>query len=485
MHFLVAVLIIAVHLLTGYGVLDLFNIKLKPAMHLALSLILGVAVASVLPFLLQLLYIPLTTAIVFGSLVGTMLLLNFKLLKGNRQLSFEKSAFSIRLYEWPFILMLTFLVLISIWRCYNLPPTPRDLLSGPEAIAEFAVKEHTFINSIFNLSLESTNNQFKPPFITCLQLIYKMAGFPFGQWWLSVIVVGFLVFLYNALKTTLHPIIAGSLMLVFIAGPEMYGYTFMVLFDYSNMVFLFLSCYFLFEYFRDKQKNNFYLATLLMGFAVYIRSETLVLAAMLVPAILFSQWKSKEGIKQMAITVAVFMVVGVLCYYVPQSLYVNHYLPAKYDIGGLVRKDIFDLAPLWKRFGDMTNQLMFSEQGMSLWGYTIYMFTLFFAAELILFKAKFNVAARNWLYSVLVVYVGLPVLGFLLPLMDLEHTTKRGLMKILPLMLMYLANNQLLLKLSGWIRSYEYKDATPVAATVKPQPATATPPPSQKKKKNA
>ena len=57
-------------------------------------------------------------------------------------------------------------------------PTSRDALSGPEAIAEFAVREHSMINSFFNIDLSTTNNQFKSPFLISLQMICKMAGFP-------------------------------------------------------------------------------------------------------------------------------------------------------------------------------------------------------------------------------------------------------------------------------------------------------------------
>ncbi|UYQ91068.1 hypothetical protein MKQ68_13295 [Chitinophaga horti] len=467
---LTAFLLLAVHFLTGYGVLNLLKVKLQAVMHGSLSLLLGIAVASLLPFFLQLAYIPLTTATVFGTLIIVMLLVNVKVLLSKHKPVISKKDFSLKVYEIPFVALITFLVLISIWRSYILPPTPRDLLSGPEAIAEFAVREHTFINSIFNLSLESTNNQFKPPFITCLQLIYKLAGFPFGQWWLGAIVASFIIFLYNALKRTVHPILAGALVFLFMAAPELYGYTFMVLFDYSNMVFFFLSCYFLFEYFRDKEVRNFYLSTLLMAFAVYIRSETLVLAAMMVPAVLFVQWKWKTGIKQMAITAGIFIVAAFLFYWIPQSLYIKHYLPANYDMGALIRKDLFDLAPLWKRFGDMTSQLMYGEFGKLLWGYIMYVFLIFLVAELVITKAKLSVVARNWLYAVLVVYVGLPILGFVLPLMDLEHTTKRGLMKILPLMLLYLANNKLLVVVSDWLRKYEFGGAKDTGGVARPQP---------------
>src|SRR5260221_14117267 len=96
------------------------------------------------------------------------------------------------------------------------------------------------INSFFRIDLWSTNNQFKSPFLISLQIIYKLVGFPFGQVWLSIVFVCFIVFLYHVLKEKLHTLIAGFLLLLFLMTPEMYAYSFMLLYVYSKLVFYFL-----------------------------------------------------------------------------------------------------------------------------------------------------------------------------------------------------------------------------------------------------
>lgn len=60
MPFLVYLLLLILYLLSGLGILQLFGLRLKPAYTITLSLLIGIAVASFLPFLLQLFYIPLT-----------------------------------------------------------------------------------------------------------------------------------------------------------------------------------------------------------------------------------------------------------------------------------------------------------------------------------------------------------------------------------------------------------------------------------------
>jgi hypothetical protein len=491
MPFVAFFLLLLCYLVTGYGLITLFGLKLRTAYMITLSLLLGVAVASFLPFLLQLLYIQLTPATVFGSLLVAAVAFNIPTLRlilkegwANVRRTFDFKPFRILPYEIPYLVIFGFIVFVSIWRCYYLPPTSRDALSGPEAIAEFAVREHTMINSFFSVDLWSTNNQFKSPFLISLQMICKMAGFPFGQVWLSIVFVSFTVFLYHALKEKIHPIIAGLLLLLFLMTPEMYAYTFMVLYDYSNMIFFFLSLYFLFDYFSHRTPGGFYFSGLLMGIATYIRSETLVLAFLFLPPILLVQFRQKDAFKKMVRADVLFILPSFIAYYLTAQLYIKYYLPVNYDIGGLINDHLGDLHPLFQRYSDIVTHLIGSEFGIHLWGYIFYVTAFLFLAEGV-FRGRYSKEARNWLYAILVLYIGLGALGFALPMMNLNETTKRAMFKMLPLLLLYLANNRLLIALSEKISRWE--NATPVAALAaasKPasaKPGTAAPKPSSAK----
>jgi len=449
----------------GFGLLTLFRIQLKPALLLPLAVLSGIAVFSWVPFLLQLCYIPLTATSVFSSLAIACVLLNIKWKRGIAQWRQNSSGPPrvLRMYELPFLLVIGLVIFVSAWRCFYYPPLPRDLTSGSEAIAEYAVREHTMLNSLFSVNLESTNNPFKPPFIISLQLIYKLAGFPFGQVWLSVVFTGFIVFLYGLLSLTLHRLLTGLLLLFFLAIPEMYAYTFMALFDYSNAVFFSLSFYFLLLYFDNRQHNYLAFAGLLMGIATYVRAETLVLGVMMLPLIAWQELKGMAYFKSMPYlprikallkAILLFIVPAVLFYFISIPVYINYYLPVQYHVPDLVNTHLLNLAPLFKRWAEMNSQLIFSKWGIELYGYFIFLFLLLLLAEITV-KRRFTGAGRNWLYAILVVYLGLPLLGYLLPLMDLDNTTKRGLFKLFPLMLLYLGNNGWLIGLSEKITKWE------------------------------
>jgi len=509
MPFIALILLILCHLISGYGLLTLFGIRQKPAISFSLSLMLGIAVASFIPFLLQLCFIPITTGTVFLSLWLAALVLNVPGLLAVRKKEgltipsfsgrwirrFREGWLRIRnlrvyTYEVPFMVILFFLIFVSVWRCYYLPPTSRDALSGPEAIAEFAVREHTMINSFFKVDLWTTNNQFKSPFLISLQIIYKMAGFPFGQLWLSLIFIPFTILLYQVLKQRLHPIPAGILLLLFMMAPELYAYTFMILYDYSNMVFLFLSLYFLFDYFKTAAPGKdpastkipashvLYFSGFLMGIATYIRSETLVLAAFFIPALLLMQFRKKYDYRKMALSTGLFILPSLIGYYLPVQLYIKHYLPVHYDVSGLLNQHLSDWQSLFSRYGDIFSKLLTGELAIHLWGYFMFVWAALFVFELIA-RRRFNKDARNWLYAIAVVFVGLGLLGYLLPLFNVVETTKRGLFKILPLMLLYMANNELLIRLSVWISRWE--NAAPARAVSLASPAGSPKVPSSGK----
>jgi hypothetical protein len=453
---LTILLLTGLQLLAGFGLLTLSRLWLKPGLFLPLAVLTGVGIFSVIPFILQLLYVSLTATNIFISLAAACIFLNFRIREGIRRLQnmIQHTHFGVRIYELPFLLVLAAVMFLSVWRCYYYPPTPRDLTSGAEVVAEYAVKEKTMINSVFTVDLETTNNPFKPPFVTSLQIIYKYAGFPFGQVWLSAIFICFIFFLYQAISSRIHRSIAGLLIVVFIVIPEMYAYTFMALFDYSNAVYFCLSVYFFIGYLRTEERNQLVLSGFFMGIATYIRSETLILAVFFLPLLLWFHIRNWNSLSRIVKDSLVFLLPAALLYLLSVVVYLNYYLPVAYDFGDLVNKDLVHIDVLVQRFADMNTKLIFSESGVNYYGYFFLIFIILLLFDLSLYE-RWKGEPRQWLYAVMVVYFGLPLLGYLLPLMDLDNSTKRGLFKIFPPMLFYMANSGLLTDISKKISKWE------------------------------
>jgi len=385
-------------------------------------------------------------------------------------------------YEIPFILIFLLLIIISVWRCFYLPASARDMLSGPEVMAKYAVSEKSMINSMFSVDLHTTNNYLKPPFVTSLQIIYKLFVSEIGQLWISVLFVSFIIWLYDLLRANLNPLIAGIILLFFITLPEVYAYTYLMLFDYSNMVFFFAGFYFLARYRSSRQFNELAFSALMFALATYIRTETLVLQYMAVPMLIYFFYKDKTPLKQTIKPLATFMMAPLFFYILCMTVFVKHYIPIHFDVSGEINKHLGDVSVFFERFSDMNSVLIFSDMGKTLYGYFIPMFIVVLIADIIFFRKQFSIEAKVALYGVLVVYIGMPLLGYLLPLVDLRNTTKRGLFKIFPLMVLYLRNSGSLIKLSTLINNWEFSKPKDEVDKRMPQVATTQSKGNAKKK---
>lgn len=475
--------LLCMHFLCGRALLHIFDIRLKPVATFALSMINGIMVVSLLPFLLQLCYIPITTASTVISITACTIALNITQLKKYKRPDIGSIAAGVRsipLYEWLFIIVFIILMIPSAWRCFIYPPNARDILSGAEAVAEFTVREHSMINSVFKVDLTSTNNHLKPPYITCLQIIYKQLVHPFGQVWLSVFCISFLTWMYTLVRAQLHGVIAGMLFLLFMTIPDVYAYTYMLLYDYSNMALFFAGVYFLLQYASTRQYKTFLFSSLLFGFATYIRSETLVFTGMLLPLVLYIFYKEQLGAARTALRTALFLLIPFLFYFIWMGVFVKYYMPVQFDVQSQLNHNLGDLSPIFTRLHEMNTEYLLGGNNIKIYGYFINVFIAVFIADAIFFRGTLK---KQWmlLYAIAIVYIGLPILGYLIPWYDLSNTTKRGAFKLLPLMLLYMANSGVLLRLSAAIQNWEYNiQPEPTPETVQVSPGT--PAPGKKKK---
>ncbi len=486
MNFAGLLFLLITHFITGRGVIELFKVKLPLLVIIPLSFIMGVGIVSFLPFILALLHLPISKEVLVTVILSATVLAGIPLLKyfkgSNMSLSLQSVKWP-KIYELPFLFVFFALLSLSVWRCFYYAPNPRDMLAGPEAIAEFAVREKTMVNSIFSVDLSTTNNQLKPLFIASLQVIYKIFVQPFGQTWLSIIVLSFITLVISILKQKLHPVIVGFIMVYFFGMPEVFGYTYLLLFDYSNMIYFFCGFYFLSLYLSDLERKNYFLLSILFfSIASYVRSETPILIAMATPLLLFYFLKDKMEMKKIVINTALFLIFPFAVYYLAIGVYDKYYLPQHYDVATEINKHISDVSIFFKIMGDMSTELIFSDNGALYYGYFVQLFMLILIIDLIFYRKNSSREKIVALYGICVVYVGLAALSYIFPLVDLMHTIKRGLFKMFPLMLLYFRNSGILLKLTDILNKWEYgiKDEAPRPKVV---PVGNKPPVNMNKKK--
>lgn len=447
------IFLLAAHYFSGRGLLHLLRVVLSPVERFCLSLLAGVPLVSFVPCVLQLMHVTISAVPVLIATAVMTMLLSIPLMRSVRMISFRRIQLPVY-YEWPFLLVFAALVFVSAWRSFYFPPYARDMLAGPELLAEYAVREKTMISSVFTIDLQTSNNYFKSPYITGLQIVYKLLVQEFGQVWLSVLFIPFIMWLYYLLRQRQHPMVAGVLMLFFMAMPEVYAYTYVLLYDYSNMIFFFAGYYFLARFFADRRMSDLAFSAFLFGVATYIRTETLVLVAMTAPLLLWHIVRTKSGAKAGAIQLAVFMLVPAAFYFLCINVFVRAFVPLPFDLAGQINPNLSNFSEFSDRLVTELTGLIFSPKGVILFGYFVFLFCTVLLGDLIIAR-RVSREARVALYGIAVVIIGLPLLGYLLPVVDMANTTKRGLFKMLPLMLLFMANSGVLQRLSGKIREME------------------------------
>jgi hypothetical protein len=444
--------------ISGRGFVKLFRVQLPIVALACLSMICGVMLVSFVPCLLQIMHIPLTVSSMYvgiGILTAMMAvpqLLKFKDIK----LPSPKWP---QLYEIPFYLVFLALIITSVWRCYYFPPTPRDVLTGTELIAEYAVREHTMLNSALSVDLRlngAANNIFKSPFITSLQIVYKFLVQPFGEVWLSVLFVSFTIWFYSMLRQRVHPVIAGTLMLILLATPDLFAYTYIILYDYPNMIYFFAGFFFFLRYMENEKLNDLAMVTTMFGFATYLRNETLVMVAAIALPFAWTLFKRKTPVKDIAIRGLILMSGAIFFNFVVAKLFMKAFIPVPFSLGELINKDWMNLSGIIEKNIAICSELIFTPKGMQVYGQFFYFFLSVFAVDLVITR-KLNFEARWCLWFIVIVYFCLGTLSHLIPSHTIMNSAKRGLFKILPLMTLYLANTGLLKRLSDFITNRENK----------------------------
>lgn len=466
MNVLGLIFLVATQFITGFGCMELFRIRMKPLPTIAVSMIAGTGIFSFLPLLLQLCKVPITFWSVFAILLATTVLFSIPLWKyiGKKPDIKLKSP---AVYEYPFLIVITGLVLFTIWSCFYYPPQARDMLTGPELMAKYAIREHTMINSMFLQDLHTTNNYLKPPSITSLQIIYKLFVMPFGQTWLNIICISIVVWLYSLLKEKLHPVIACFLLLAFMATPELYAHAIIISFDYSNMVFFFGGFYFLTRFLESGQRNELLFSSFMFGLATYMRVETLLLLLMFLPLLWYTLYKSKAPMKDIAIKSMLLPVFSIFFYVVSMGIFVRYYIPIRYSVTNELNAHLGNLGDVVDRLVKMNTDLLFSRAGMLFFGDYIIYFYVVLVADILIYRKKFTREGYRALYGIAVVYIGLPVLSHIFPLMDLLTTIKRGVFKMWPIIILYWRNSGFLTEVSRYISDWEHK-TTPAAPAPAP-----------------
>ncbi|QIP14486.1 glycosyltransferase family 39 protein [Spirosoma aureum] len=452
--------VVCTQFLIGFGIVTRLRVLTNGLSLLGLSMLVGLGVSSITPFVVQFAQLPIAPLPILSILV-VLALGSLWLLRGQwTYLSaiFEWKRVSIRLYELPFLGFWTYLLVISAWKCAWFPNTPFDTIVGPDLVATFAVRERTLVSSVFteHLPLVSvfSNQPFYAPFTAMQQIIYRLAAqdsglFMFGKLWLTSLVISFGLFLYAELRERIHPILAGILVTMLACTPELFAYTFLVQTDWANAAFVASGVILLQRYLESNRWNMLITSGLLLEFACWTRSETIFFVPIGSVVVLLTEWKSNRlravgwaaMFSLLCLIPVLFWNYGFLRGYVA--------LPAHVNVGQIhgISENYFD--ELSAVFAGMNKRVVFHA---AYWNYAVPVFLVTTCLNLVLFRDRHGLVVLAWITGVYLIF------GFIIQHVDganIAYTFRRGFFKLLFLMYFYLGTTTLLRWMSVWLYRWE------------------------------
>lgn len=442
-------LILALQLLMGVGIVRWLKYPARPIQTLALGMLAGLPLSTFGVLAIDSLGIPLTLGSILLTLALLTLLANVNALRRPRDLiaAIKPRRYAVQLSEVPFLIVLFLVTAISIERCWHLPIVMRDMIVGPDLVAKYAVEQGTLVSSVFtdaHLRDHLSNQPFYAPFTMLMQVVFRFSGHPFGQAWLSALLIAFLVFLYSKLRDALHPVLAGILCVLFVATPELFAHTFVLTVDFSNAIFFALAVLLLDESLRLGRSRTLILSALFMGFACWSRSETIMFVPLggIIAAV--SGWRHgrRRALGRAMLFVGIPLIIsglwhiGYLNYRLPQAPEIN----IRWQIDSA--RELLDLGASVGRLLGYT----------AIYGYLAYVFAALAGANIIFWRDRSASSMLLWLPGL---YLGLVLLVALVPAAAVETTVKRGLLKLFPIMVLYLGRARILRLLSERIARWE------------------------------
>lgn len=440
------------HLLTGLGIVAQFEGVRKRAETIGLSLLLGMGAHTLLIFFMELLHIRFTASSVLTMMLAASLLTNANY-KASLAL-FQRllnNKWDFKLYDIPFVLLGAYFVYVSSWRAFYVAVTPYDAMVGMDMVAKYAAAEGHILSSAFthpNLQGHVQNQMYYAPFTTFLQLMYRLAGHTVGQTWLGVVFGAFSLWFYGKLRDIAHPILAGFALLLLTLVPEMYGYTFMFLTDYSSAVFFTVGVVYFGAYFNEGNTlSTLILSALGFGLSLWSRSDGAIFIFLGAILLFASQYRSVE-VKQNVLRTAIWAAIPLLFFVLWNVIFFQ--LAPRAPVNQ-ISEHAGNIGELLGKFSDIVKTLIIGEsqqisatESMNysrvLYGYSFPIFFLFLIANTALFRNKKGWEALAWM---LVLFVGFGLIAHLFVAATVENTIKRGFFKMFPLIYLFICSSAL------------------------------------------
>lgn len=445
------VLTLLLQLVSGFGVIALLRPRMTRSMAVPTALLVGMFLHTVMLFLASLASIEITRSLGMITAVIAAVLPN---LAWPRVASWyadlvRKPSWTLSLADIVTLGFASYLAYAAFWAAWYWPVTPFDAVVGIDLVAKTAVEDHTLVNRVFTdpfLSQHLSNQPFYAPFAMLLQVLYRLMGYAHGQLWVPIVAVCFMWITWVELRRTAHHVIANVLWLLLLLTPEMLGYTYLVQTDYLNAAMFVPGVMFLWRAIREDDRGSLWMSTVFFAAACWSRTDAIILVMLGLTATLPLLARATSW-KRAIQTYAIQSVVMVAVFAVWHVLYFNAYLPVRPSTSDQLLW--FDLA---RAAGVASSLLSNVIADVDYWGWLFVIFPVVILVNAVRERKLEPVLPLVWIGILL---VGLIVIGTIFSAAIVEQTLRRGIFKLIPLMVIAMAGTQLTITASRYLTNWE------------------------------
>jgi hypothetical protein len=447
------ILLLVLQFLAGAGLLSKLDKSLPRFVFIPLAILVGSFVGTLAVYLLGVFSLPVTWLVFLGVFSVLVLgsLFPFQASFAHVLGLFKGKPLNIKIYEVLVAAFVLYVFFISAWRTYYLPVVSYDSVNGIDLFAKNAIAEGKIVCWIFDGAyIKSLSTQaYYAPFTAFEQIIYRLAGFPFGQVWLALVFLCFIVYLYHALKQYVHGALAGFILLITITVPEFYAYTFILQTDFVNAVFTLIGVVFLFEFWQKGTLPKLYMSILFFAMACWARSETVFFLPFFGLFVFFKFWKESK-VDAFKLT-ALFGLLSATTFILWNIIFYRFYFPNAPQTGALMQWGDYSMDNLLFIISDINEKVVFADV---YWGYLVYIVLFFMVLELLVYR---KLSGAFFLISLVIFYVTFVLLEIHFVHFNIDNTFRRGFFKFTVVGYFYLSQTQLLSKFSKVLTDFESK----------------------------
>jgi hypothetical protein len=451
--------ILSIYLL-GYSIINRLGNSSSKVEKIGLSFLIGCGTQTVFMFILDIFHIRFNAWVLLLLSFIMIVILNLHLIKRYKEISnplpiiknkfrkFKFNGFCTINWAWiGLLLIITYLMIASLLKSLYWPVTAYDSVAGYDLMGRVIANEGKIFVSLFKWNLQGARGIYPPLAEGSFAYAY-MFGLISSKLMISLNYISFVIIFYTLLRKYTNRISAALFSLILIATPEMYAFSSLSNTNVMGAAYAGLAIIYIFLWTDQKNKFDFYIASILMAMNVWLRNDGIIFSISGFLILLWSAFKLKNW-KYLLIYSAIAF-----------SPFIIWTIYLKVVIG--IVQDRFVSHLFWdgERFKKLMNWIKLLITNTSYYGWTFYIFFLSLILNIKnIFKDKIVL-----LELIIISFLGFAAIYYQLddlkqdPLDSMmRNSFRRGLFYFIPMILYYASTNKTMVKVFDWIETFRTK----------------------------